>query len=278
MTVQTVPYALQNASHSAALFRQSSSAAFKTGGILGVGELKISQQASPNMSVILGPGRAKVVGTSVSPPAGLAFTTQAMYDALNDANLTLTVTAANATNPRIDVPYIQVQDSFYSGSSNQAIAGIVAGTPSPTPVAPATPLNAIALQPIAVAANATSIVTANIGSAPSLATLIPVVDTGWIAFPFASGWSSYVPATWGVFSYRMIGSSISFRGVATTTGTSGLMGTMPVGFRIAFDAQYVMSSGAGFANINFNADGTVIAPAPGGAVTVSIGQLGYLVN
>lgn len=172
MTVQTVPFALQNASHSAALFRQSASAPFVSGGILAAGELTITQQATPNMSVVLGAGRAKVPGTSVSPPSGLSFTTQGMYDVLNDAPVTLTVAAADATNPRIDVPYIQVQDSFYSGAANQAIAGIVTGTPAPTPFAPAVPSNAVGLAPIAVAANATSIVGANIGAQATLAALI----------------------------------------------------------------------------------------------------------
>ncbi len=104
------------------------------------------------------------MGTSVSPPAGFTWTTQAGYTVLNDAPLTITVAAADATNPRIDVPYIQVQDSFYSGAANQAIAGIVTGTPAPSPVAPAVPSNALGLANIAVAANATSIISANISS------------------------------------------------------------------------------------------------------------------
>jgi hypothetical protein len=162
MTIQVTPYALQNASHSAALFRQSASAAFMTAGVLSAGELAVTAQATPNMSVVLGPGRAKVAGTSVSPPAGMSWTTQAMYDVLNDAALTLTVTTSNATNPRIDALYGQVQDSFYSGATNTAIAGIAAGVPSPSPVAPSVPTNSILLAYIAVGANVTAIVAGNI--------------------------------------------------------------------------------------------------------------------
>lgn len=177
MAVQTVPYALQNASHSAALFRQSASAAFLRGGALSQIELAVTQQGSPNMSVILGAGRAKVTGTSVSPPAGQSFTTQAMYDTLNDAPLTLTIAASNPTNPRIDLVYIQVQDSFYSGSNNQAIAGVVTGTPAASPSVPATPANAVAIATVAVGAGVTSIVNANIARVISTATLLgaPVV-------------------------------------------------------------------------------------------------------
>lgn len=172
MTVQTVPYALQNASHSAALFRQSASSAFRVGGALGPTELLCTQQGSPNMSVILKPGRAKVTGTSVSPPAGMTWTTQAMYDVLNDADVTLTIAASNPTNPRIDLVYIQVQDSFYSGANNQAIAGVVTGTPAASPSVPATPANSIAIATVAVAAGATSIVNANIARVASTALLV----------------------------------------------------------------------------------------------------------
>lgn len=172
MTVQTVPYALQNASHSAALFRQAMSAPFTAGGALGALELVVRQQASPNMSVILGPGRAKIPGTAVSPPAGQSWTTQAMYDSLNDADVTLTVAASNPTQPRIDVAYMGVNDSFYSGALNTAVAGIVTGTPAASPVAPAVPSNAIALYYIAVAAGATSIVNANLSRVVTSAKLI----------------------------------------------------------------------------------------------------------
>ncbi|MGE0399952.1 MAG: hypothetical protein AB7T06_24770 [Kofleriaceae bacterium] len=178
MAVQTVPYALQNASHSAALFRQSASAPFTGGGALSNAELAVTQQASPNMSVLLGPGRAKVVGTSVSPPAGMSWTTQAMYDVLNDAPLTVTIAAANPTNPRIDLVYIQVRDAFYSGANNDAIAGVVTGTPAASPVVPATPANAVAVATVAVGAGVTTIVNANISRVVGRAALL---GSGFVA-------------------------------------------------------------------------------------------------
>jgi hypothetical protein len=172
LAVQLVPYALQNASHSAALFRQSASAAFATSGTLGSAELAVTQQGTPNMSVVLGAGRAKVLGTSVSPPSGFTWTTQAMYDVLNDAPLTLSIAASNATNPRIDALYGQVQDAFYSGSANSAIAAVATGIPAVSPVTPAIPANSTLIAYIAVAANATTIVSANITQQTSLAQLI----------------------------------------------------------------------------------------------------------
>lgn len=198
MTVQTVPYALQNASHSAALFRQSASSPWFSPGVIQTGELAVSAQVSPNMTVRLNAGRAKVEGTSVSSPTlattGLAanFSTQAMYDVLNDATLSLTVTASNPTNPRIDAVYVQVQDSFYSGATNTAVAGIVAGVPAASPVAPAVPANAQLIAYIAVAANATSIVNGNItNNAP-----VALLQTGIAAVTstpvttFGTNWSN----------------------------------------------------------------------------------------
>lgn len=172
MAIGTVPSYLQNASHSASVFRVAQSAPFATGGILALNELPVSQQGTPNMSVILGPGRAQIAGTSVSPPAGQAWSTQAQYTAYNDANLTLTIATSNPTNPRIDAVYIQIQDSFYSGATNTAVAGVVTGTPAVSPVAPAIPANSILVAYVAVAANATTIVTANITYQASIAPLL----------------------------------------------------------------------------------------------------------
>ena len=162
MAIQTVPYALQNASHSAALFRQSASAAFHVGGVLTAGEMTITQQGTPNMSVILGPGRAKVTGNSVSAPAGVNFTTQAMYDVLNDAAATLTVATSDPVNPRYDLVYLAVRDAFYTGALNQAVALIAPGVPAASPSVPSIPLNSIAIGLLVVNANTTTIVAANI--------------------------------------------------------------------------------------------------------------------
>ena len=189
MAIQTVPAFEQNASHSAALFRQSASAAFVSGGILAAGELALTQQGTPNMSIVLGAGRAKVVGNSVSPPAGLSFTTQAMYDTLNDAPLTLTVTASNATNARIDAAWVQVQDSFYSGAANTAVPGVTAGVPAPSPAVPAIPTNAILLGYIAVGANVTTIVNANISFQGAYAQLIAARTSVTAALTRASAYS-----------------------------------------------------------------------------------------
>lgn len=163
MAVQSPPYALQNSSqHSAALFRQAASANVLNIGVLGGLELAVTAQSTPNMTVQVAGGRAWIAGTQVSAVTGQVFSTQACYFALNDAPVTVTIAAADPTNPRIDVVYIGVQDSFYSGSNNASIIGVVTGTPGATPAVPALPNNAYALAQVAVAANTTAITSGNI--------------------------------------------------------------------------------------------------------------------
>ncbi len=177
MAVQTVPAYLQNASHSAAVFRQAISAPFSASGVLAPGELNTAAQSTPNMSVQVSAGRGQVKGSNVSPPAGFTFTTQGMYNVLNDAPVSLTITTSNPTNPRIDAVYIQVQDAFYVGASNTVILGVVAGTPAATPVAPSIPSTAMLLSYVAVGAGATSIVNGNITSQTVLAQVIGAART-----------------------------------------------------------------------------------------------------
>ncbi len=180
MTVQTIPFALQNAAHSAAIFRQSASAPWKTPGVLGQYELQVTPQSTPNMSVVVYAGRAKVAGSDIGiPQPGMNFTTQGMYDVLNDAAISVTIAAASAVNPRIDSVFIQVQDTFYGDAADQVIIGVVTGVPAATPVAPAIPDNALLLANVAVAANATSIVAANISDQRPQAKLTPPATTAY---------------------------------------------------------------------------------------------------
>jgi hypothetical protein len=55
-----------------------------------------------------------------------------------------------------------VNDAYYTGSSNNVVLQVVAGTPAGSPVAPATPANSISLATVAIAAGATALTTANI--------------------------------------------------------------------------------------------------------------------
>jgi hypothetical protein len=246
MTIQAVPAYLQNASHSAALFRQAIASGVLTGGICGAGELLIAAQSSPNMTVQVGAGRAIVPGTQVSAPTLLgggsgAFTTQGNYFLLNDATISVTISTANATNPRIDAVYAGVQDAYYSGSTNTALIGVVTGVPAPSPAAPAIPNNAILLGYVAVAANATSIVNANITIAATLTVPTPSPTIGdSLLKP-----SSVTGGTVSSFG------RVDFSGVSAIT-VNGVFSTLYTDYEIFID----VTSGAGQLKLTETSGGT----------------------
>lgn len=70
-----------------------------------------------------------------------ASTYQGMYGWSSDANVTGSVTAADATNARKDIVYIQVNDSSAGDGSGEITADVkyLAGTPSATPSTPTLP-------------------------------------------------------------------------------------------------------------------------------------------
>jgi hypothetical protein len=69
-------------------------------------------------------------------------THQGMYGWASDQNVTGAVTAADATYPRVDIVYIQVNDSSAGDGSGATSAPVLylAGTPGATPSAPALPV------------------------------------------------------------------------------------------------------------------------------------------
>jgi len=154
MAVRTPPSWLQNGSHPAENDRLTTQALWATTGIIKDTSLAITQNTPPGMSIVVASGWAAIVGTTQA--------NMGTYVGYNDASTVLTVTTANPTNPRIDRVCMTVQDAYYTGSLNDVILQVVAGTPAGSPVAPATPANSISLATIAVGAGATSITNANI--------------------------------------------------------------------------------------------------------------------
>lgn len=170
MTAQTPPYAIQASSHGAALFRQAFSSllgvaqpgtlAAALGGVLQSGDLLVAQNGTPNMSVNVAGGSAWIPQTQAANGG--------MYFALNDATVNLAISAANATNPRIDTIVATVNDAAYSGASNNWVLQVLTGTP--TAGATLSNLNgkaalgasSIVLAYVLVPANATTIVTADL--------------------------------------------------------------------------------------------------------------------
>jgi len=154
MALRTPPSWLQNGSHPAENDRLTMQALYSTTGTIGSSSLAVSQSATPGMSVQIASGWAAIVGTTQA--------NMGVYTAYNDATATAAIATANATNPRIDLVCLTVNDAYYTGSTNNVAINVVTGTPAGSPTVPATPANSIALAKVAVAANATSIVNANI--------------------------------------------------------------------------------------------------------------------
>jgi hypothetical protein len=154
MAVRTPPSWLQNGSHPAENDRLTTQALWATTGIIKDTSLAVTQNSPAGMSILVASGWAAIVGTTQA--------NMGTYVGYNDATTVLTVTTADPTNPRIDRVCMTVQDAYYTGSLNDVILQIVAGTPAGSPVAPALPANSISLATVAVGAGATSITNANI--------------------------------------------------------------------------------------------------------------------
>jgi hypothetical protein len=154
MTLQTPPSWLQAGSYPAQYDRLTAQALYATTGIIGSSSMAVTANSPVGMSVRVASGWAAVIGTTT--------TNMGVYTAYNDATVTLTITTADATNPRIDLVCMTVRDAFYSGANNDVIYQVVAGTPAGSPVAPSLPANSISLATVAVGAAVTQINTGNI--------------------------------------------------------------------------------------------------------------------
>lgn len=154
MTLRTPPSWLQNGSHPAENDRLTTQALWATTGIIKDTSLAVTQNSPAGMSVRVASGWAAIVGTTQA--------NMGTYVGYNDDTVVLGLTTADPTNPRIDRVCMTVNDAYYTGSLNNVVLQVVAGTPAGSPSAPATPANSISLATIAVAAGATAITTANI--------------------------------------------------------------------------------------------------------------------
>lgn len=163
MTVVNPPAWLQAGSYPARTDRLVTDALVDIPGIVSVGDLAVSQNTSPGMSVRVAKGRAWIRGTTV--------TDQGMYNFFNDGPVTLSVTTSHATLPRIDRVVAQIEDSEYAGVSDVASVKVLAGTAASTPVAPAVPDSAISLATISVPAASTAVTTAQITNSATVARL-----------------------------------------------------------------------------------------------------------
>lgn len=181
------PLWTQGGTTSAEEDRAAIRALLQSGGVLTPTDLAVTQNGTPNMSVNVAAGRVAVPG---SESASL----QGTYVGWLDATLNVVISAADATNARIDLIVARIKDAQYSGASNTFTVEAVTGTPSGSPAVPTAPANTVVLAQIAVAALAASIVTANITDKR--------IPTG-ARFPILTSTSLYPTAAAGAGAYRL---------------------------------------------------------------------------
>lgn len=148
MTLEA-PLFLQAGTYPAEAVRALVAAAFHPG-VCGAGELAVTQRgAGANMTVDVAAGTILIPG---------ATSQRGVYLCRSTATASVTIGAApGAGDSRIDLVVAQVRDAAYSGSDNDWRITVVAGTPDPSPTAPAVPSGALALATVLVEDDTTSI-------------------------------------------------------------------------------------------------------------------------
>lgn len=277
MTAQSPPYVLQAGSHSAQLFRQAVSTLLNpAGGVVGSGDYAVTQNGTPNMSVNIA-GGAPGSGGGIWVPGTTLVGVQGLYFGYNDAVVNLALSASNPTNPRIDTAIAQVQDAAYAGATSSFSLSILAGTPAASPVAPSLPVSSLALANMAVAANATTVVNANITDRRS-PMLLGATATAWTPLILGSGVTTQSAGLLGAARAetngvgRLAGTLVNSGATITTGQVLATIPAAPTGMRpIAFSQNFpVVVTSIGTTSFQINSGGqiSINAPFPNGIVNL----------
>ena len=226
------------------------------------------------------------------------------YEFAFEAATTFPLTAQSASIPRSDIVFVTINDNAEDGSgaagSSSAVRGYLAGTTVAIPAAPArstiiavvnVPIvgssptvtwvapyavaaGAPMLQPTLAALNAIAGTLGQFGIVHSdtynnglyswtgAAWAAVAGDTGWTAFP--SAWATVFVAP----RLRRLGSEVVLTG--SVGGGTGLIGTLPTGFRPTGTLYFITLANTGVAQITVAASGavTVIGYVAGGTNAV----------
>lgn len=164
MTVETLPWSIQGASHPATVARNATAAIFGApsaaltngiqvstagGGHGVVNATDFTVSAGGGMNVSVSAGRAVIRGSDTGGAGSLGA---GCYTAWNDAAVTLAISAADATNARKDLVVIRCPDSNYTGASNVPLLQVITGTPAGSPADPTVTSNCVVLARVTVPA------------------------------------------------------------------------------------------------------------------------------
>lgn len=261
-------------------------------GVVGSTALAVSERgAGANMSVDVAAGVAWIAGDDNTA-------TQPLYRAYNDGTVNLAVTAADATNPRIDRVIAEVRDSAFSGVSQDWRLRVVAGTPAGSPSAPALPSNAISLATISVPASDTTISDAQItdtrpfamvgagAAAPLYVTSLPANPYDGQEVYYGAAPSSgviwhlrYRSAASGSYKWEYIGGPPMYAEIDTAesrnNGTFGALATAGPSVTVPLAGDYIVDlgsqmAGAGvFGMMSYDIGGTGAVDADGVQTSIS---------
>lgn len=149
MALINPPAWLQQGSYPAKTDRQVIESIVPTEGV--VSGFAVTQTPTASMSVNISAGKAFVAGTSVA--------LQGMYNVINDAPSSVSISGSNTSNPRYDLIVITVNDADVSGTANSAEFRVIAGVPSSNPQVPSIPPSTLVLARVYVGANVPTITT-----------------------------------------------------------------------------------------------------------------------
>lgn len=142
------------------------------------------------------------------------------------------ISAANATNPRIDRIAVQVD---WTNNNISLIA--IQGTPATSPTAPALTQNTsiwqMSLAQVYVAANATTITAGNITDERNFVKNANAIQPSWLSLTFQNGWVNY-GYEYQTAQYRLNNfGTVELRGriTAGTTTAGTVIATLPSGYR-----------------------------------------------
>lgn len=285
MALRTPPSWLQNGSHPAENDRLTMQGIVSSTGILGSTSLAVTQSGTPAMTVQVAAGWGAIVGNFQS--------NMGVYTFYNDAATTLTITANASGNPRIDRIVATVNDTYYTGATNNVTFTVVAGTPAASPVAPATPTNSISLATVAVANGAASIVNANItdtrvactSNLVDLSTYVSLTGTQTVSNKTLTSpeetWTTSATAATGTVNfdcgtqgvlYYTTNASANFTLNFRWTGAVTLASILPVG-TASISVVFLNTNGASpFYPTAFQIDGSAVTPKWSGGTAPSAGN------
>lgn len=262
MAQETPAYVISAEAHSAALFRQTLQTLISGSGVVGAGDYQVTQNGTPNLSVNVAAGMIWIPGTQGSTtgmqvntgsqyatygsPLSADFQSQGCYIGYNDGTTNLTIASNLSGNPRIDCVVAQVQDAFYSGSSNQVVLAVLEGTAASSPSPPTIQNNCVVLAQVAVASGASSITNSNITDKRPFAAAglqIPGRLLGKVIYAPGSNTQIAIPTSFGAISSSNL--TVSFTAPASGAVTVRLQGWY----------QVTASSGNGYVNVGVIAHG-----------------------